>query len=167
MEIAKLSTRSFDTTFSAHWSGDGRPPGLRSSPSALSFPNYPIYLLCFYPGNDRSDDKLLASPEGVQVGAATGIAPGHAATHRHQILARISLHGEIRRHRTSIALIVDMKNRSGDGVVGKAGNRIRKSIASRPVHRRGMNTAVELAAEILCQPPRADRSHAMSHHVDL
>src|SRR5712691_735630 len=167
MEIAKLSTRSFDTTFSAHWSGDGRPPGLRSSPSVLSFPNEPIYLLCFYPGNDRSDDKLLAPLEGVQVGGATGIALGHAATHRHQILAGISLHGRIRRVRTSIVLIMNMKNRSGDAVVGKAGNRIRKPIASCPVHRRGMNTAADLAAEILCQPPRADRSHAISHHVDL
>src|SRR5258706_267213 len=164
MEIAKLWTRSFGTTFPAARSV-GRPAVGRSS--VLSFPDYPVHLLCFYPGNDRSDDGLPSPLEAVQVGGAAGIAPGHAATHRHQILARISLHGEIRCERTSIALMVDMKNRSGDGVVGKAGNRIRKSIASRPVHRPGMNAAADLAAEILCQPPRADRSHAMSHHVDL
>ena len=101
------------------------------------------------------------------MGAATGIALGHAATHRHQILASISLHDRIRRARTSIVLIMNMKNRSGDGVVGKARNRIRKPIATWPVHRRRMNTAVDLAAEILCQPPRADCSHAMSHHENL
>src|SRR6266498_2573595 len=135
-------------------------------PSVLSFSDEPIYLLCLYPGNDRSDDKLLAPLEGVHVAAATGIALGHAATHRHQILAGISLHDRIRRVLTSIVLIMNMKNRSGDGVVGKAGNRIRKPIATWPVHRRRMNAAADLAAEILCQPPRADRSHAMSHHVD-
>src|SRR6266508_3634021 len=102
-------------------------------PSVLSFADEPIYLLCLYPGNDRSHDKLLASLEGVQVGAATGITPGHAATHRHQILAGISLHDPIRRVRTSIVLIVNMQNRSGDAVVGKAGNRIRKAIAGWPV----------------------------------
>src|SRR6266436_6433734 len=164
MEIAKLWTRSFDTTFPAAWSVGGPAVG-RSY--VLSFPDYPVYLLCFYPGNDRSDDELLASLVAVQVGGATGIALGHAATHRHQILARISLHRKIRRQRTSIALIMNMKNRSGDGVVGKAGNRIRKPIASGPVHRPGMNAATDLPTEILCQPPRADRSHAMSHHVEL
>src|SRR5258708_37768629 len=132
-----------------------------------SFPNLPIYLLRFYPGNDGSDDELLAPPVGVQVGAAAGIARGHAATHRDQILASISFHDIIRRPRASIVLIMNMKNRRGDGVVGNAGNRIRKPIASWPVHRRGMNTAADLAAELLCQPPQADRSHAMSHHENL
>src|SRR5207249_10090783 len=111
-----------------------------------SFPNQPIYLLCLYPRNDCSDDKLLASLEGVQVGAATGIALGHAAAHRQQILASIFLHDRIRRVRTGIALVMNMKNRSGDAVVGKARKRIRKALAIWPVHRRGMNTAVDLAA---------------------
>src|SRR6266480_3850448 len=104
---------------------------------------------------------------GMQVGAATGITPGHAATHRHQILTSIFLHDRIRRGRTGVVLVMNMKSRSGDGVVGKTGKRSRPPLAIWPVHRRGMNAAVDLAAEILCQPSRADRSKAMSHHENL
>ena len=89
----------------------------------------------------------------VQVACAAGVALGHAAAHRHQILAGIFLHHRIRRVRTGIVLVVHMKNRSGDGAVGKAGKRSRMSPGIGPVHRPGMNAAADLAAQILCQPP--------------
>src|SRR5712671_2229644 len=110
----------------------------RAQAEAPSFPDQPIYLPGFYPGDDRSDDKLLAPLVGMQVTAAAGVALGHAATHRHQILARISLHDRIRRVRASVALIMDMKKRSGDGAVGKSGKRVRVSKAICPIHRRRM-----------------------------
>jgi hypothetical protein len=52
----------------------------------LSFPDDPLHLPGFYPGNDRSDDDLLTPLVGVQVAGAAGIALGHPATHRQQIL---------------------------------------------------------------------------------
>src|SRR4051812_44785295 len=105
----------------------------------VSFPGHPVRLPCLYPGDDRSDDELLASLEGVKVGAAAGIALGHAAAHRQQIVAGVSLHGRIRRQLTSIVLVVDMEDRSGDGAVMKPGNRTREPVTGRPVHRRGMD----------------------------
>src|SRR5215831_19517659 len=41
------------------------------------------------PGDHRSDDALLATPVGVVVGSAAGIARWSSAAHRHQILSGV------------------------------------------------------------------------------
>src|SRR5215831_12076850 len=73
-------------------------PSLNASSLALfmtrlrSLSNESLDLAGLDPGDDRSDDALLAPPVGVVVGGAAGIARGSSATHRHQILAGVDLH---------------------------------------------------------------------------
>src|SRR5258706_2370353 len=152
--------RSAKWIFSSAFAGSS---DWNARPDGSSFADQAIHLPGFYPGNDRPDDDLLAPLVRVQVTAAAGIAVRHAAAHRHQILAGISLHGRVRRVRASVVLVVNMKDRSGDGAVGKAGKRIRVPEAIVPVHRRRMDAAADLVAEILREPPRADRSNAVAH----
>src|SRR5437879_12481345 len=47
-------------------------------------------------------------------------SPAGTPPHRHQILASIFLHDRLRRVRTSIIIVMTMKNRAGQAVVGKA-----------------------------------------------
>jgi len=101
------------------------------------------------------------------MGTATGITLGHAATHRHQILPSMFFHDRIRRHPAGIVLIVDMKSRSRDGVVGKAGKRIPILLGIGHVNGRRMNAAGDLVSEILRQPSRTDRSEAVTQNVNL